>query len=50
VTVSPGEIFQVCFLTRVDGWRTTCRGARGGSDRLSALVSGIGWMIGRVGG
>ena len=50
--VSPGENFQVCFITRVGGWRTSCRGARrpAAVTRLGVLVNVIGGMIGGVGG
>ena len=49
--LSPGEIFQVYYVTRVDGVLTSCRGARRATvTELGALVSGIGGMIGCVGG
>jgi hypothetical protein len=48
--VSPGETFQVCFITRIDGVAHLCRGAGAGvSDALGALVSGIGGMIRMIG-
>jgi hypothetical protein len=49
--VSPGETFQVSFITRIDGVAHLMSRRRGGRQwtPLGALVSGIGGIGGMIG-